>query len=154
MKPSIKWSLIVGGAAAVLNLATAFATSLCGILVCPIAAGLASYLAVRDDAGPSPGRVGAQVGGVTGAVGAIGLLIGSAVSALFWNAPLLMMAVASMRDMSDLGMAVTSSAAGALFIVALALVVSLVSIALSIGAGAIVARIAASMPPSTALPTE
>jgi hypothetical protein len=146
MKPTLKWPLIFGGLAAFLNLGMGLGTSICALLVSPAAAIAASYMVTKDDPRPNPARHGALAGLTTGAIASTGLLIGTVLGAFFWNAPMLAMTLASANDLSDIGAGVTASAAGAFFVLALAVVVALVSTGICAGVGALAASLAQTTP--------
>ncbi len=146
MKPTLKWPLIFGGLAAFLNLVMGLVTSICALLVSPAAAAAASYMVTKDDPRPNPARHGALAGLATGAIGSIGLLMGAGVGALFWNAPMLALTLATANDLSDIGPGITAWAAGGFFVLALALLVALVSTAICAGVGALAASLARTTP--------
>ena len=153
MKPLLKWSLIFGCDVALLNIVISLitSTSFFGLLFSPIATGLAVFVALNDNQFEYQdiSRLGIKMGLMVGGIGSIGILIGEVAY------PLLLSLVQSIArgsfDFSSLSGAIGVVRAGAFFLIAFALLISILSTAISIVVGVIVCKVITSRKPSQKL---
>ncbi|HUI89341.1 MAG TPA: hypothetical protein VLX61_11530 [Anaerolineales bacterium] len=151
MKPLLKWSLIFGCGGALLNIVISLITSLFGLIFSPIATGIAVFVALNDEQfeHQDASWLGIKMGLIVGGIGSIGILVGEVAY------PLVLSLVQSMArgsfDFSSLSGAMLTMGASAFFLIAFALIISILSTGISVVVGVIVCKVITSRKPSQKL---
>ena len=81
MNSQFKWAIFIGVITALINfIISMFMSLMCGVFTSPIAAGLATYLSVKEYPEQNLARNSVKIGLIVGSIGSLGGILGTIAS--------------------------------------------------------------------------